>query len=129
MKPKDFADIAMIFQQADANGDDLLSKDEVLAHIRESLSKNLFTQFFSHFDQASKQLADDLFDKYFSSLYAKKGTKEVSRQVFVDFVSQELKDDWHMRDLIIQNVDHFDTDKNGMLSDEEIKLGLGRYFQ
>jgi hypothetical protein len=62
-------------------------------------------------------------------LYAKKGTKEVSRQVFVDFVSQELKDDWHMRDLIIQNVDHFDMDKNGKLSDEEIKLGLGRYFQ
>ena len=69
MSNQDFVDIANIFKEADTNGDQLLSKDEVLACIKNSLEKGLFSKFFSHFDSESGKLAEELFNKYFVVLY------------------------------------------------------------
>lgn len=104
--------------------DNTLSKDEVKIFILRALKEGIFSQFFRKQDKKVEEAVDTLFDEIFLDAFINQDDELISKQQFGEIVADKLDDDQSLREVLLQQFDQIDKDKDGYVDQQDCKVAL-----
>lgn len=110
---------------ADTDGDGLISKVELKKFLMMGVKRKLFKGHFKKEQDKYDHLVLDLFESIFSGAFDTSADENaLTRDEFVDAVEDKLSHDPPLKEYLIESFDQIDTNGDGNLDKDEIKRCL-----
>ena len=104
--------------------DNTLSKDEVKIFILRALKEGIFSQFFRKQDKKVEEAVETLFDEIFLDAFVNSDNDLISKEEYTEIVTAKLDDDVSLKEVLLQQFDQIDKDKDGNVDQEDCKVAL-----
>ena len=92
--------------------------------ILRALKEGIFSQFFRKQDKKVEEAVETLFDEIFLDAFVNSDNDLISKEEYTEIVTAKLDDDVSLREVLLQQFDQIDRDKDGSVNQEDCKVAL-----